>query len=1453
MPKIKNIFSRGIVDKDSDERFTSPEVLIDAENFLVTTSEGNNRGVGKNPPGNVKTTNYNIVGAKTIGVGKDESKEKIYNFIKGTNHDYVIEYDITTNTSEVVLQDVTNGVLNFKEGERIINVDIISSGEVDGDLLCWSGDSNPPRIVNIARAKTWAIGGFTEDEISVMKPSPIFAPSINITTSLDGVENNFIKDKFICFAYRYKYSDGFYSAPGSWSRIAFEPNRFSLDFQTYENKGMLNLSNAADITFNVGPRDVVDVELLFRESDNSTIYTIESFNKQKEGWIDNSNQVFQFSKSKISKVLPEDQFFRNFDNVPLSTKAQTPIGNRLAYANYVEGRNIDVDIDFDVTYESEDPVLDDVIPTINNKVNLVDYSNKSDFERKEEVGGSNPINQMNFLTNEVEVDLAVTGSPDTARFNIQITPKGAFSSVVYSVYIKEGATTVGSVVDVSGNQTINYNRTTNGNISFFVVSDEGLIYDLKLNYKLTNTVFVRSEYDYFADHQLSFPKSTGYNLSTLVGDTVIDNIAQYDMTDFDFVSGNQIRINFELQSSLVQTIQPSVTFFYNLTSDYTNLTDFFTNSDFKDILENAFSENFRLNEISNEGSLVSYQGFLVTQSGSNLLIQTPYVVYSVTEPSTATENKNEFFLINEADLVLVSDASFASLHSNRDYEVCQIYLDDKGRKTTGLVSKNNTVYIPADSSTKINRLKVSLNHNPPSWAKYYKFGVKQVKKQYQTIFGNQVYKDGIYRWIKLVGENKNKVKEGDLLILKSDYSGPLDEVQKIKVLEVSTQERDFIEDNKLATGKDLIEESGLYMKIKQGPFNINIDDNTFRTFQGFGKRRYASRSFVSTTPIFGEINESNDFEPYEVKAGTQINFEVVISAQGAIAFRHVFNVQTFAQEDYDSVKEWWDAEISVLDSWTNYENDYLKDFQWEPDGSVFRVKPWRDGTASRDISTRVTFDVNFSGGILVFETEPIEMLNDSFFETPNVYTITDGMHQDSEHVLNDAFNCFSFGNGVESFKMEDSFIGKTFSIDSNPTAVDEEGYKEINRFADITYSGIFNANSNVNRLNEFNLSLGNFKDDIEKVYGPIIKIKGQDTNLEVYQEDKCSRVFYGKDLLFNADGTSNLSRIEDVLGQQQTDGGEYGISHHPDSFDEFGFNSYFTDVKRGVVLKKNYNNGLFEASSQLMRSYFKNLFRNNTINHINGKYDQFNDFYILNIQYNNTEYVTWVYSDSNDGWLGRLKFNPEDMIRINNHFVTFKNGEIYLHNQEDVRNTFYGVESPSEFSFYFSQEPSTRKNFKNIEIEGSTAVAVELFTDLNQGYINQSDFEKKEGVFYAYIRNENDTIDSSLLSCQGIGNATISGVTLNFGFELDSIISIGDQVRNTNLELVGTIVSKTTNSLTLNAVDNLISGDFVLCSKPQSIANNDLLGYYMKVTCRFSSNTYQEIFAINSEVSKSFS
>jgi len=1453
--KIQNIFARGIVNKDDDERFVSPEEMVDAENFIVTNTNGANGGVGKNVAGNLKKTNYNIPGAKTIGEGADSTLEKVYNLISGDLFDYIIEYDIPNNISTIVLQDTKGRVLKFNPNKRILTVNIIYDAEGDGNLIAFSGDDNPPRIVNIERAKTWGVDNFTNDDISIMKPSPIFAPSLVMTTSVDGIENNFLDDKFLVFAYRYKYADNFYSAPSSWTRVAFEPSLFELDYQTSENNGMVNLSNAVDLTFNVGPRDVVEVDLLFRESNSTIIYVIQNFNKSEEGWTNNSEQTFQLSKSKIYSVLSEEQFFRNFDNVPLQSTCQTLIGNRIAYANYLEGRNIDVNIDFDVTYTSEEAISE---PIDADALNFIDealtYSNVVDFEEGNEDGGTAPVDQMNYTTNTIEVDL--TGDPDEAEFVIEITPGAGYSETIYDIIVRNGATTVDSFTNLTGNQTKTYTRSSNADIQIFVISDEGLIYDCKLNYNLTAPLGVDvSKWDYFAYHQLSYPKDGGYG-ATLVGDIIIDRIAEFDLTGVEYKTGKQIRIDFDLKSSLVPNFNPSVTFFYNITQDYTGIADFMANSSFVPQLEDVFSETFRLNEISNAGIFVSYIGFDVNVTGEILSITTPKVIYSVTEPFGITENKNEFYLIIDAQFFITTENAFASMHSNRDYEVGLIYMDEQGRKSTVLVDKENSVYIPASESDKVNTLRVTINSVAPSGFQYYKFAIKQTKRNYETIYGNIVYTDGIYRWIKLIGENKNKVSEGDILIVKSDYSGPLESLVETRVIQIVDQPANFISGNLLTNGEEILEEAGLYMKIKQGNFDANVTDQSFQTFLGLGKRRYATRSFVSTSPYFGTYDGAT-FVWIEINAGSVIRFYVNIKAFGAIAFNHTCEIIVTAQEDYTSVRQWWDAEIANQTQWINFADDYLKDWEWDTDDRRFRVKPWRDGTGGtfgkgRDIITRVIFDINFAGGTLVFETDAIEQLQSSFFETPKTYTITDGQHEFTTHVLSDAFNCYAFGNGVESYKIQDSLTGKSFSIDSNPNDVNKEGYRQIRRFKDITYSGVFNSNTNVNRLNEFNLSLGNFKEDIEAQYGPIYKMKGQDTNLEIYQEDKDSIVYYEKDLLFNADGTSNLSRIEQVLGQQKTYEGEYGISTNSDSFDDYGFTSYHTDVKRGVVIKKSVN-GLFEASSQKMRSYFKNLFRNNVINHVNGKYDQYNDYYILNIQYNDTEFVTWVYSDKDNGWLGRLSFNPESMLRVNNHFVSFKNGEVYLHNQENIRNTFYGVESDSVFAFNFSQEPSTRKSFKNIEVEGTIAPDVELLTELNEGYINNADFERKEGdIFYAYVRNKNEVIDTALLSSQGIGNCTISGLTLNFSFELDNIISVGDNVYNQNLQLVGTIVSKTANSLILNTVNNIVNGDYVLCQKPQSIQNNDLLGRYMKVTCRFSSDELQEIFAVNSVVSKSF-
>jgi hypothetical protein len=927
------------------------------------------------------------------------------------------------------------------------------------------------------------------------------------------------------------------------------------------------------------------------------------------------------------------------------------------------------------------------------------------------------------------------------------------------------------------------------------------------------------------------------------------------MSGFSFSNGSNYLFDFDIVLAYLfnTALLDSYTFDYSVNGDYTDFTDFIDNSNFITSFEAFFDNlvNNPLNQIPSS-SIVSFTpaNIQINYLNESINIEMPIRIISAEEPSGLTLEKTDYLLCKSVSVRFSSTTLFVSMHSSRDYEIGIVFLDEQGRKTTVIDSKTNNLYIQAENSITQNTIVVDMVGTPPTWAKYYKFAVRYNKSKYETIYASEIYNDFIYSYIKLVADNKNKIKEGDYVVIKADLTGPLASYVKVKVLELKEYELDEITEGST---------SGFYFKIKNGNFNLELDDNDFLEFIG-NQGEFLNAYFVASKKI--TYNDGTDISFVQ---GNTVRFVSYCNRQGSNSFNNSIDQKYYLSASYADFREMFEAVIAPSQPFLDYieGEDMELQYRWEDGGTSrnqisFRPRTSRDG--QRYIRTKTDVYITTSQ-LPIFETVPLDVFDSSYVETSKTYTITDGNYQFVTHRLTDLFNCYCFGNGAESISVRDEMTTSYLNIDYSLNAVSEDEYKQIRRFADITYSGIFNPNTNVNRLNEFNLSLANFKEDIEKIYGPIIKIKGQDTNLEVYQEDKVSKVMYEKDVLFNADGTSNVARIEQVLGQQVPDGGEYGISEHPDSFDEYGFNSYFTDIKRGVVMKKNFNNGLFEISSQGMTNYFRKLFRENEIIQIHGKYDQYHDHYLLNIQYRDKNdvlnFVTWAYSDRHNGWLMKESFNPEDMIRVNNHLVSFKNGEIYLHNQEfddlgnDNYNTFYGVRYPSKVRFNLSQEPSIRKNFKTLFIEGSDPWKIDCATDLDKGYIQQSQFDKKEGVFYAYIRTSNEILDTQLNSVQGIGNCTIAANVLNFSFELPSEISVGDVIRNTALEIVGTVTDKTNNSLTLNSVSNLSSGDYVLSTKPQSVQNNSLTGYYMMVDMEIDKASKTEVFSVGSEINQS--
>jgi hypothetical protein len=263
---------------------------------------------------------------------------------------------------------------------------------------------------------------------------------------------------------------------------------------------------------------------------------------------------------------------------------------------------------------------------------------------------------------------------------------------------------------------------------------------------------------------------------------------------------------------------------------------------------------------------------------------------------------------------------------------------------------------------------------------------------------------------------------------------------------------------------------------------------------------------------------------------------------------------------------------------------------------------------------------------------------------------------------------------------------------------------------------------------------------------------------------------------------------------------------------------------------------------------------------------------------------TLSFSDMVGGWVSFYSYYPDWMIGMNNYFYTFKGGDLYRHNVNADRNTFYqpwfvkignpnGAFTPTTLQSVFNTAPLENKLFKTINLEGDAKWGVTLETDLQfSGFIQSTWFEKKEAAFFAFIRN-NSVGELALRSVNGIGRSyqvTAGGTIVKFvvGVEIGSIISIGDLLYfsvppYTTPVLAGKVTAITVdlpNGVNQLTIDITIPGTtpipiqdaFFLYIKNSVAESHGVLGHYCTFNIENTSNTKIELFAVQTEVMKSF-
>ena len=271
--------------------------------------------------------------------------------------------------------------------------------------------------------------------------------------------------------------------------------------------------------------------------------------------------------------------------------------------------------------------------------------------------------------------------------------------------------------------------------------------------------------------------------------------------------------------------------------------------------------------------------------------------------------------------------------------------------------------------------------------------------------------------------------------------------------------------------------------------------------------------------------------------------------------------------------------------------------------------------------------------------------------------------------------------------------------------LDEENPLQQNRSSSLIYSGIFNSRTGINNTNQFSIGEDITK-SLDPANGSIQKLYAEDTNLIIFQEDKVSRALIDKDAIYSAEGSPAITSTNLVIGQIIAYAGEYGISQDPFSFAVYGYRKYFTDKKRGTVLRLS-RDGMTEISSYGMHDFFRDGLANAT--KIVGGWDAHTKNYIISLQGANVGllpdgqyqgYETLSFDEGVLGWTSFYNYKPIFITSLASNFYSFFDASVYLQNSGTYGN-FYGSTYDSNVTIVLNSDPSVVKNFKTINYEGA--------------------------------------------------------------------------------------------------------------------------------------------------------
>lgn len=1341
MIDIKADFSGGL--NLDDAIYNVPKnSYIDAENITTDAIAGANDKAITNIVGN-QLVNYTLPAGINVCIGAypNNVRNTVIYFVWNSNDNHLIlEYDNNFGTISPIFENLVDSagidILNFDRNKKITSINVYNRNPSfdEGDLLFFIDSLGRPTGIDIERFRIKEYNPVTRDIIDVCKKPPLFPP-LNIYVNDTNRKTNTLRNRLFRFKYRYVYDNNEKSV---CSPIGSVPLPVRVTDEAFVNDPEKN--NRIDLTLNTGDKDVKAVELLMS-------YVRGTNDWSDFGLVETIDKEDLFLKSKVIVV----------ENNPLDTAVEAiitfsgaPIDGTIITLTIKEIITNNISTIGTYTVQNGDTLA-------NITAGLVASLNLSGF-----IGTvTNPtLDTISFyfdgaiyLFNNSLISIVI---PTNASIDNIPFPYSFYNDGTYPIIdVQESIQLFDYVPDLANAQEM-----ANGNVLIYGGITEG--YDRNITPNVVNTILTKNP--------------TGGQTNGLSGYvTIIPNTLAGQQNNVAFritVSGMPIQntvINVYIKDNGVST----------LAATYTTLIGDSTDT----IIRELYDSFVALGKIY---QAVKLGAPVMTQMNVYLNAGDTYESLQIIN-SNASNNSVPTFLFSTKRRIGIA------------------YFDKKG-KTNGILYSGDLEFPPYNENITdvlLPYIKTEIYHTPPDWA--YSYGFYLTKEATQFLYWKSIaLKSDTNYWyfdISNLTETQQKFPTKAAVLSYTFQDG-----DRIRLIKNETSGTIYNEkwDSSIegvVVNPSGISPNGTYVKVKKTTQFTGLSDTSY-IIQLY---RPAQQSPNDENEVYYEFGQQYEIglpeTPNRYHKGMLLNQGVLPSSpiranvatttfgSGGSITRYSFGGTPVPGTVIQlNITDQVISSQILLASYTVDSNDTVNDIVTQL-YNILNASPLKNIIYSNLFQSSPTdFEFTYSSTFIVG-------LNDTVFtypqlsQLPAVFEFTDGDVYYRLRTLVGASSAIGTMKAIDR-NFVDDYISAVNSVDGRPSVIDINARKAYYSTL-VRFGQAYQPNTNINGLNRF--FPANF-DEYDYSYGDIMRLKVRDRFIRVFQKLKVGKVPLYSQIVKDPSNVQNLIVSDKLINPISYYVGDLGIGEHAESLASYNYADYFTSNIKGIIARVGEEGVSFLSIDHKVDSWAAMKLPLRTGNFkVYGGLDQILGNYIITLESipNVDEAYTLVYDVNSKIFSTFFSYHPEMMVTLATVFISFKNGQLYTHDNPNY-NTFFGQPAAdSSVTLAFNANPLDKKTFMSVgEVASQIWDVPQIQTDINsfgnvkmESNLVDADFNELEGTYEAPILRdvnsiggilEGDSMKGKYMTMKFRAKAPTSLVSLN----LLSLKSINSPLNN---------------------------------------------------------------------------